>query len=187
MDGRKLILLAMSDVDAEFFARALRPHAEETVFLHIRSLEELTKAASAAPQKTRLLSFCSPHIVPGHILDRLSGNCYNFHPGPPERPGYMPAPFALADKAKDYGVTFHHMEKTVDTGFIIDVARFSLSDTMNQHDIEVEAYKALLEMVVRRGRELANIDFQFQPSGIGWTGTKTTKQDLKKLQNESVS
>src|ERR1700694_2895518 len=47
-------------------------------------------------QRARLIAFAASVIVPGPILAELRYGAYNFHPGPPEYPGWRPARFALA-------------------------------------------------------------------------------------------
>ena len=46
----------------------------------------------------RLLSFCSPVIVPADLLKAFPGPSYNFHPGPPDRPGRFPSVFAIYER-----------------------------------------------------------------------------------------
>ncbi|MEM8794877.1 MAG: formyltransferase family protein [Pseudomonadota bacterium] len=175
---KPVIALMMSLIDAEFHAKQLKPHAPEAAFVHIKDLEDLDKV-TASGRPIRLISFCSPHIVSRELLERIRYNAVNFHPGPPERPGYMPAPFALHEKDEDFGATFHKMLPKVDTGSIIDVTRFKIDPhNMTLAEVEMEAYKALLTMVVRHAAGLADIDFNFAPAGIDWTGRKTTRVDL---------
>lgn len=180
-------LLAMSDIDAEFFARLLKPQAPDTAVIHVPTLADLESVSARDDLAMRLISFCSAMVIPARIIARLSGNCLNFHPGPPERPGYMPAPFALADGARDYGVTFHFMLPVVDTGRIIEVRRFPLEDGMDQEAIERKSYEALLTMVAERAPLLADIDHIFQPCGEKWSGKATTKADLQRLKDDPHS
>lgn len=179
-EKKQVIALVMSDIDAEFFAKQLKPVAPHVHMVHVKDLEVLSQVL-ATDHDIRILSFCSPHIISKEMLDRVKGNAFNFHPGPPERPGYMPAPFAIHEKSKDFGATFHHMQPKVDTGFIIEVARFEVKDGIRQEDLEIQAYKALLLMVMQRKNQLANLSFEFEPCGEEWSGVKTTKKDLEKI------
>ena len=56
------------------------------------------------------------------MLDAFAGPSYNFHPGPPNRPGRYPSVFALYDNARHFGITVHEMLPKVDSG-AIKVAR----------------------------------------------------------------
>ncbi len=175
----------MSKVDAEFIAGQLSPHAPDTSYVHVVSLNEIEKLAYRDDLSLRLIAFCSGLIIPEKVIKALNYDCFNFHPGPPERPGYMPAPFALHEKADNYGVTFHFMLPKVDEGAIIDVTRFKIQWCQNQEEIETSAYKSLLLLVNKWSRELADLNFHFIPCGENWSGKKTTKRDLEKLLNRS--
>jgi len=178
---KKAILLLMNDVDAGFFAKLIKGVSTDVSVLHMRNIAELDEFTQKADADMRLISFCTGDIVPARVIERLNGNCYNFHPGPPDRPGYMPAPFALRDKAETYGVTFHYMKPKVDTGAIIEVVRFDVPEGETQEALELAAYKALLKLVIERIKQLVDIDFTFPPSGDQWSGYKTTRKDLDAL------
>lgn len=171
----------MSELDAGFFANQLKQHAPDTLFWHMQSLDQLEQISKTPDFSMRLIAFCTGTVVTKQIIERLNFNCFNFHPGPPERPGYMPAPFAMRDGAHDYGVTFHYMTPQVDEGAIIQVLRFPITGDQNQEEIETSAYSALLTMVIQRASDLADVDFQFEPCNIKWSGTKTTRKDLAEL------
>jgi len=184
---KKAILLLMNDVDAQFFAKLIKGVNDGVSVLHIKTIPELEAFTQKADADMRLIAFCTGQIVPASIIDHLKGNCFNFHPGPPERPGYMPAPFALSEKAKDYGVTFHEIKPKVDTGDIIDVYRFDIPEQRTQEALELEAYKTLLKMVIHHIKQLSDVDHIFQPSGDQWSGKKTTRKDLDALMSEKTS
>lgn len=184
---KKAILLLMNDVDAAFFAKLIKGVSPEVSVLHMNNIPELDEFTQKADADMRLISFCTGDIVPARVIERLNGNCFNFHPGPPDRPGYMPAPFALKENAEAYGVTFHYMKPKVDTGAIIDVARFDVPKEKTQEALELAAYKALLKMVIGSIKHLADLDFAFPPSGDQWSGYKTTRKDLEALQEEQSS
>ena len=59
--------------------------------------------------RARLIAFATPVIVPGRILASLGYGAYNFHPGPPQYPGWAPAHFALYEQANEFGATVHAM------------------------------------------------------------------------------
>ena len=178
---KKAILLLMSDVDAEFFAKLIKGVSTDVSVLHMKNIAELDEFTQKADADMRLISFCTGDIVPARVIERLNGNCFNFHPGPPERPGYMPAPFALKDEAKTFGVTFHFMKPKVDTGTIIEVVRLDVPEEKTQEALELAAYTALLKLVIGRIRQLVDVDFIFSPSGEPWSGYKTTRKDLAAL------
>src|SRR5262245_54974871 len=103
--GITRIILLTGEAEASILAQILRGHNPA---LEITAVTKAGDLAAAAPGPgARLISFCSPVIVPAAFLTGLPGPGYNFHPGPPERPGRYPSVFALYDDAKQFGVTIH--------------------------------------------------------------------------------
>ncbi len=180
-----VIFLLMQEADAAFFIQKLQEHAPFTALEHIVSIQALEQRIEHYTNTTtcpaRIISFCSPLIVPQTILERLQFNAYNFHPGPPERPGFHPTEFAIHEKAEKFGITFHQMYAKVDSGPIIDVLRFPITPEMNVETLEAECYKALLSIIVNRAAELANVSFHFEPMREDWSGIKTTRKDLERI------
>jgi methionyl-tRNA formyltransferase len=70
--------------------------------------------------RSRLIAFVTTVIVSADILRAVGHGAFNFHPGPPDYPGWAPAHFALYDQAQVFGVTFHAMQALVDSGPILD-------------------------------------------------------------------
>ena len=106
-----------------------------------------------------IISYLSRWSVPADLLEtaRLA---VNFHPGPPEYPGYGCNNFAIYEEAKDYGVCCHHMAPRVDTGAIIATQRFPVLSNDDGGTLLARAYDYQLvlfyEVVARiiRGEEL---------------------------------
>jgi methionyl-tRNA formyltransferase len=73
-----------------------------------------------------IISYLSRWIIPEHIIKKAKKAAVNFHPASPDYPGIGCNNFALYDNAAEYGVTCHHMHKSVDTGDIIAVKRFPI-------------------------------------------------------------
>jgi len=71
---------------------------------------------SAVLGRARLIGFVTPVVVPARILEGLGFGAYNFHPGPPQYPGWVPSHFAIYDRAPYFGVTAHVMTERVDAG-----------------------------------------------------------------------
>ena len=81
-----------------------------------------------------LVSYLSPWIIPGKILDKTKLWNINFHPAPPEYPGIGCFNFAIYNREKSYGVTAHLMAEKVDTVII--------SGTVTQICVEETAREA---------------------------------------------
>ena len=71
-----------------------------------------------------LFSFLNPVFIKKNIRKKIKKISINFHPGPPEYPGYGCYNFALLDTVNSYGCTAHEINSKIDNGKIIDVRRF---------------------------------------------------------------
>jgi methionyl-tRNA formyltransferase len=95
-----------------------------------------------------IISYLARWIVPSGLLGR-AGTAINFHPGPPEYPGYGCNNFAIYESAREYGVTCHHMAPRVDTGAIIEVTRFPVLPADNAGTLLARAYDVQLALFHR--------------------------------------
>ena len=129
----------------------------------------------------RLLSFCSSVIVPGDLLLRLERPGYNFHPGPPERPGRYPSVFALFDGARHFGITVHEMTAAVDAGPIVAVERFEIPRDADLKSLEDLTLTRLAQTFNRLAPHLATAARPLPHLPVAWQGHKTTKAECEKL------
>ena len=74
-----------------------------------------------------LISFLNKSYISDKLRRKIKINSFNFHPGPPEYPGYGCYNFALLDKINFYGSTVHIINKKFDNGEIVDVKKFKIS------------------------------------------------------------
>ena len=74
-----------------------------------------------------LISFLNPAYINKSIRNKIKKNSYNFHPGPPEYPGFGCYNFALLNKTKFYGSTIHVIDDKLDSGEIVNVKKFKIS------------------------------------------------------------
>lgn len=75
-----------------------------------------------------IVSYLSRWVIPATLLGKAA-RAINFHPGPPEYPGYGCNNFAIYEGAVRFGATCHHMVPQVDAGPIIAVAAFPVLPT----------------------------------------------------------
>ena len=61
------------------------------------------------------------------VRKKIKINSFNFHPGPPEYPGFGCYNFAMLDKVNFYGSTVHIINDKFDSGKIINVKKFKFS------------------------------------------------------------
>ena len=92
-----------------------------------------------------LISFISSWIYPQSLLSGASVAAINFHPGSPEYPGTGCTNFAVYNGEKEYGITCHHMNAFVDSGSIIGVKRFAVSEEDTVYKITQQCYKLIEE------------------------------------------
>ncbi|MBN2452642.1 MAG: hypothetical protein JXB40_00080 [Candidatus Omnitrophica bacterium] len=89
------------------------------------------------------ISYLSPWIVPSGVLDSIREFSINFHPGPPEYRGIGCTNFAIYNGETKYGVTAHLMAANVDSGRIVDVARFAISPGDTVYSLTQKCYDHL--------------------------------------------
>ena len=103
-----------------------------------------------------IISYLSRWVVPADLLNKAK-LAVNFHPGPPEYPGYGCNNFAIYEAANDYGVCCHHMALRVDAGAIIATKRFPVLSNDDGGTLLARAYDYQLvlfyEVVARIIRE----------------------------------
>jgi methionyl-tRNA formyltransferase len=154
----------------------LREHNPRLTIQPIGTKEEFAALDQACLDRARLVAFSTPIIVPRAILRSLGYGAYNFHPGPPQYPGWAPAHFALYDGVGTFGATMHVMAPRVDSGPITGVESFPIPESASVRDLEQIAYIRLGYLFWRKARELARNSGPLPQLPIAWSGTKSTKQ-----------
>lgn len=107
-----------------------------------------------------LVSFISSWIYPEQLLSNASVAAINFHPGSPDYPGTGCTNFAIYDGVKEYGITCHYMNGTVDSGKIIVVKKFQVDEKDTVYSLTQNCYKLIEECfyeimnLVLEGKEL---------------------------------
>lgn len=91
-----------------------------------------------------IISFVSPWIIPGTLLDSAKTAAINFHPGSPEYPGIGCYNFALYENNSRYGVTVHHMKEKVDSGDIIMTSYFDIAPFESVETLKLKSMNHLL-------------------------------------------
>src|SRR5690242_7992903 len=123
----KTIILLTGHAHQQLALAALfREHNPALAFRGAVTHDELLAIAPAVLREARLVAFTSGVVVPGAVLAALGHGAYNFHPGPPDYPGWAPAHFALYEGARTFGATAHVMAARVDSGPIVGVEPFDI-------------------------------------------------------------
>ncbi len=145
------------------------------------SIEDLNAIGPEVLREARLVAFTSGVIVPRPLLAALGHGAYNFHPGPPEYPGWAPAHFALYEGARRFGATAHVMTKRVNSGPIVGVESFDIPEGANVRDLEQIAFVRLAYLFWRLSRSIACESGPLPTLPVAWTGTKSTRRMYEKL------
>ena len=127
-----------------------------------------------------IISYISDYVLSDKILKKTKLYNINFHPGPPDYPGYGCFNFALYNKAKYYGCTAHLMNKKVDTGKIIDVRNFKLKKNESVLTLSDKTYKHMYFQFKNIINHLAKKK-KIKLSNIKWTRKPYKKKQLEKL------
>jgi methionyl-tRNA formyltransferase len=167
----RIVLLA-DPTEQGFLASILNtdnPHLDITL---VSTLAELRAIDPSEFRCARLIAFVTAVIVPNEILRALGHGAYNFHPGPPGYPGWAPAHFALYERAKVFGVTFHAMADRVDSGPILDMDLFPISPSATVVSLETTAYAQIAMMFHRWAGALTHQAAPLQPRFPAQWGTR---------------
>lgn len=171
--GAGTFVLCMREDEARFFAGVMELAPGEV--RRVGSLTSLRAAVRNLTGRGRLISFCSDLIIPPDVIKALGGECFNFHSGPPERPGYRPTFFAAARGDTTYGVTFHRLVARVDAGPIYATRRFPLAPGITEAQLSECTYLELLQLVTEVAPLLSDFRADFVPNGDVWRGVATTR------------
>jgi methionyl-tRNA formyltransferase len=173
---KTIILLTSTAQQNTALAALLREHNPDLSFRFAPTLDDLSGLGADVLRHARLVSFTSAVIVPAAVLDQLGHGAYNFHPGPPQYPGWAPAHFALYDNAPSFGATAHAMEARVDSGPIVGVESFAIPENIGVRELEQIAFERLAHLFWRMSREIACEPGALPALPVAWSGNKSTKR-----------
>jgi len=160
-------------------SRMLRSFRPDLTIWPVSDLEQLRSIDASALRNARLVAFASGVIVPADLLARFGRGAYNFHPGPPNYPGWAPAHFALYDRAETFGVTFHAMAERVDSGAILDVVSFPVPQGCTLMGLGELAYAHLLQMFEVWAEPLAFEASLLPRCALSWSGRINTRRSYR--------
>lgn len=176
------IVLLTSDAEADQLRGILRRHNPALEVVHARDRVELDAACpDGGGDGRRLIAFCTSVIVPARALAAVQQPAYNFHPGPPTYPGSHVASFAIYDGAKMFGATAHEMAEAVDSGPIVGVEWFRVPDGLRFMDLELRAYKALVDLFLKLAPHLACEGAPLERLDMTWGERATTNKDFERM------
>ena len=172
------IILLTSAIERPVFSSVLRAHNPHLTITPVATLLELNALESEVLARARLIAYTTGIIVPANVLDRLGYGAYNFHPGPPNYPGWAPAHFAFYRRATEFGATAHLMVAQVDAGPIVGVAIFPIPPDVTVASLEGMTYARLSYLFWSLARPLACCSEPLAQLPVRWRGMKTTRRDF---------
>lgn len=149
------IILLAGPAEQAVFPAVLRAHNPDLTVLSVGSAHDLAALGADLLARSRLIAYVTSEIVSTEALTALGYGAINFHPGPPEYPGWAPSHFALYERATEFGATVHVMVERVDAGPIIDVALFPIPPGVSVLGLEGLTYGHLAQMFWRMAKSLA--------------------------------
>lgn len=171
------IVLLTNPPEAAVLGKILRQHHSELEITVVSDRAALSALPRESLATARMISFCSSVIVPADILAAFPGPSYNFHPGPPDRPGRFPSVFAIYERADRYGITVHEMTEQVDAGPIVAAEWFAVPEEADVVALEKLALGCLVAVFRRLAPFLALNPSPLPRVFIPWSGTKRTKAE----------
>ena len=170
------VLLLTGPAEQEPLAAALKRHNPQLVVRPVRTRADLESTEQRLLRRARLIGFLTSIVVPERILSKLGFGAYNFHPGPPDYPGWLPSHFATYGQATEFGVTVHMMANKVDAGPIVAVELFEVPPNTGVLELEKMAFVALVQLFWRLAPVLATQSAPLPELPVRWSDRKTTRK-----------
>jgi methionyl-tRNA formyltransferase len=181
------IILLTGAIERPIFTSVLRAHNPRLTVIPVATLAELNALEPDLLARARLIAYTTGIIVPENVLDRLGYGAYNFHPGPPNYPGWAPAHFAFYRRATEFGATAHVMVARVDEGPIVGVKMFRIPPDVSVASLEGMTYARLSYLFWSLAGSLATRSEPLAQLRVRWSGTKTTRRDYAAIRGIALN
>ncbi len=175
-----IVLLTDHNV-AQPLSHTLLRHRPKLELILVETRFELETIPTNILSRARLIGFVTGTIVSKQILDALGYGAYNFHPGPPEYPGWSPARFAIYERACWFGATAHRMAEQVDSGPIVNYTRFPIIGSIALAELEALAFIHSVQLFWELAPSLASEIEPIRPQPIAWGACKCTRKRYAEL------
>lgn len=169
------IILLTDPAERDTLVALLRQHNPQLAILDPQSTAELAAVPLTTLARARIVGFLTPIVVRRAVLDALGFGAYNFHPGPPNYPGWLPSHFAVYDRAAFFGATAHMMAAEVDSGPIVGVELFGVPLRSGVEALEKMAFVQCVRMLWRLAPALAADPVPLPTLPVKWSGRRSTK------------
>ena len=175
------VILLTGPVEQSTLGALLRSHNPHLRVHPAATAADVDALDPALLSRARLVAFTTAVIVPSKVLNALGYGAYNFHPGPPEYPGWAPAHFAVYDHAPLFGATAHVMVERVDSGPIVGVEWFAVPPGTTVYNLECLAYVALARLYWLLAKHLATECTPLPEIGAQWSGRKSSRRSYAEM------
>jgi methionyl-tRNA formyltransferase len=176
------LLILTGELEAAQLGPALRPAvADDLQLAAISSLAELEAAGERGLSGTRLISFCTRIIVPPAILNALTLEPYNIHPGSPDYPGLYPEAFAIYHEANRFAATAHAMTREVDAGPIVRTGWFDVPPHWQREQLAERVYRKALDLFFEIALVCATSDAALPRGPEDWSGPRRGRADYLRM------
>lgn len=175
------IILLTGPAEHSVFTSLLRGHNPQLTVLPVFAAADLMAIEDDWLKRARLIAFTTPVIVPADILHRLGYGAYNFHPGPPQYPGWAPAHFALYEQAEQFGSTVHRMIERVDAGPIVEVESFAIPADASVAGLEELTYTKLVQLFWRMARILSTQPEPLIERAVRWGDKRNSRRAYQQI------
>jgi methionyl-tRNA formyltransferase len=175
------IILVTGAIEQTAMLQVLFEHNPALTIISIMAASEFSDLDPGILQHARLIAFATSVIVPPFVLARLGYGAYNFHPGPPEYPGWAPSHFALYAGDVRFGATAHAMVEEVDSGPIVAVERFEVPPERTVAALEGRAYAHLALMFWKLAKPLATRPEPLPELPVRWGKRKSSRRSFARM------
>ena len=175
------IILLTGAVEQAPLTTKLRRHRPDVTVTAVETAEDLARLGQMSLHRARLIGFATPVVVPRQMLNALGYGAYNFHPGPPQYPGWAPAHFALYDQADQFGITLHEMAERVDSGAIIETRSFPIPAGTNVPALESLTYTHLVKLFWDMAPTLATLATPLPRRSVYWGNRRNSRQAYRDI------
>ncbi len=180
------IILLTGSIEAAALAGVLSIRGPSIDIRYVETLAGLEAFDAATLARARLIAFSTDVIVPPAILDAVGYGAYNFHPGPPNYPGWGPGHFAIYEQAGVFGVTVHEMHTRVDAGPIVGVELFVIPNGTSVARLDQLAFAALARAFWNLAPSLTRAA-PLEVLPVSWSGRKSTRRRHQEMREVPAS
>jgi methionyl-tRNA formyltransferase len=173
IDSIILLNNGMMNEKIESNFRAINPDVKVTL---IQDLVNLVELPEALLRKSRLIAYLSGLIVPLAIIKKLGYGAYNFHSGPPTRPGFASLEMAIYEGDEIFATTLHELDELVDTGKINSMHAFPIPKNITAPELFTLVLNSMMTLFERNNADLLKPK-PLAVVPIPWGNKKMTKAE----------